>query len=355
MPVFVNSSRSRNNRDRTALSPRVNGTLGSPSRKGSELTIGLINNMGDGAFRATERQFISLLDAASDDISVRLELYTLPGVSRAGAGLHHAENFYSSAESISRAHLDGLIVTGREPIAADLRDEPYWNAFAEIVDWASENTYSTVWSCLAAHAAVLHLDGIGRSKSADKHFGVLECTRASDDPLLAGAPSTFPVPHSRWNGVPEKELIASGYTLLSRTAGGDVDAFVKRVNSLFVFFQGHPEYGADTLLREYRRDVGRYMRSESADYPSIPSGYFDDSTAKAMAELREVALREKATGVRSKQLVSSVAAAFNRLEIENTWRPTAALIYRNWLEYILARKQSAQLDRGARPVIVAAR
>ena len=170
MPVFVDSSRAGNGHETFARSPRRKGTLRFPVRAGQGLTIGLINNMPDAAFRATERQFISLLDAASDDIPVRLKLYTLPGVPREGACLLHAEDHYFGIETMLNTHLDGLIVTGREPIAADLRDEPYWDSFTRVLEWARKNTYSTVWSCLAAHAAVLHMDGIGRSKSDDKHL-----------------------------------------------------------------------------------------------------------------------------------------------------------------------------------------
>ena len=350
MPVFVNSSRTSNNRETIAPGPRHKGTLRFRVRTGQGLTIGLINNMPDAAFRATERQFISLLDAAADEIPIRLKLYTLPGVAREGACLHHAESFYSSVDAMGRAHLDGLIVTGREPIAADLRDEPYWDSFTGVLEWAREHTYSTVWSCLAAHAAILHMDGIDRLKSSDKHFGVFECTRTADHPLLEGAPPSFPVPHSRWNGVPEEELVASGYTVLSRTGNAGIDTFAKRVNSLFVFFQGHPEYEADTLLREYRRDAGRYLRGESDSYPSVPSGYFDQPTADALS-----ALRDRGMAHRSEELLASVAAVLEKPEIENTWRLTAALIYRNWLEYILARKHSTQVDHGVRFAIAASR
>src|SRR2546429_6417390 len=48
------------------------------------------------------------------------------------------------------------------------------------------------------------------------------------------------------------------YTTLFRS----VDMFVKELNSLFVFFQGHPEYEATTLLLEYRRDIKRFLRRE---------------------------------------------------------------------------------------------
>ena len=63
------------------------------------------------------------------------------------------------------------------------------------------------------------------------------------------------------------------------TAG--VDAFAKQDGSFFLFFQGHPEYEADTLLREYRRDVGRFLGGEREDYPAMPLGYFNDDAAAA--------------------------------------------------------------------------
>src|SRR5580692_206688 len=163
----------------------------------------------------------------------------------------------------------------------------------QIIECASENTHSTVWTCLAAHDAVQHMDGIRRRRIEDKQFSVFACTRVSEHPLLAGAPLRFNVPHSRWNGLSSEELEARGYRVLARTAdaGADagVDTFVKEGKSLFVFFQGHPEYESDTLLREYRRDVERYLRHEASAHPGIPHGYFDHATERALAALREKA------------------------------------------------------------------
>ncbi len=65
------------------------------------------------------------------------------------------------------------------------------------------------------------------------------------------------------------------------TAG--VDAFAKQDGSFFLFFQGHPEYDADTLFREYRRDVARFLGGEREAYPALPQNYFDD-VATALAE-----------------------------------------------------------------------
>ena len=140
-----------------------------------QVTLGLVNNMPVAAFRATERQFMTLLNSASEGLTVRLLLYTLPGASVAERREHGGER-YASVETLwdgdnvahSQLHLDGLIVTGAEPIHPDLRDEPYWPSFTRLVDWARTDTSSTVWSCLAAHAAILHLDGIARRRRATK-------------------------------------------------------------------------------------------------------------------------------------------------------------------------------------------
>ena len=84
-----------------------------------------------------------------------------------------------------------------------------------------------------------------------------------DHPLMQGAPSQLRTPHSRWNEVREESLASTGYSVLTKSADAGVDIFVKQQkNSLFVYFQGHPEYEAQSLLGEYRRDVGRFLRRE---------------------------------------------------------------------------------------------
>jgi homoserine O-succinyltransferase len=298
------------------------------------ITIGLINNMPDAALEATERQFLSLLDSVSEGIQVRLSFHALPNVPRDEVGARHVGAFYSSVENLWGKNLDGLIVTGREPMTSDLRGEPYWDSFAEVLEWSKENTYSTVWSCLAAHAAVLYLDGIGRIKSKDKYCGVFECARLSDHPLTTDAPSCFNLPHSRWNGIPEDALRTFGYSVLTRSSDFNVDTFVKKYKSLFVFFQGHPEYDANSLLLEYRRDVGRYLRGEANTYPLIPRDYFDERTAIALKTLQN-----KAMSPTSDDLLAEVTATLKNSRIENTWRATATCIYRNWLDYICEQKR----------------
>ncbi len=297
------------------------------------IDVGLINNMPDAALKATERQFRALLRAAAaDGIVVRLTLYTLPDVPRTDFGRRHV-SFYSSIDDLWDSHLDGLIVTGTEPRAPDLMDEPYWETLTRVFEWAELNTYSTICSCLAAHASLLYIDGIGRRTLGDKRFGVFECARVSDHQLTAGAPSRLSMPHSRWNDIPEEELAACGYRVLTRSKDAGVDSFVKQRRSLFVFFQGHPEYEAHSLLLEYRRDIGRFLRGERDTYPPMPHGYFDDDTTNALTSLRERALWD-----RREELLADFPIALAAGKVTNTWRKAATRLYRNWLAYISAQK-----------------
>ncbi len=342
MPVYLKPNPSyhkrRADRARRAGKPFIERRANPAER----LTIGLINNMGDGALQATERQFASLLNQASAGISIDLALYSLPGVVRGEAGTRHVDDFYSSAADLWSSHLDGLIVTGREPLTADLRDEAYWDSFTRTLEWAREHTYASVWSCLAAHAAVLHMDGIPRVRSKHKHFGVFECEQLSGHPLILGTSASFKAPHSRWNGLSEEDLTSHGYNVLTHAENIGVDTFVREDKSLFVFFNGHPEYASNTLLLEYKRDVTRFLKNESQTYPLLPENYFDTAIADALK-----ALEQRAIANPSEERVAELAAILETIRMESSWHATAVHMYQNWLGHISERKKQAASNTAA--------
>ena len=136
------------------------------------LTIGLINNMPDQAVRATERQFAVLIDAAAGTVDVRLRLFALGRVARSEAAMDYMRPKYEPARALVAGGVDCLIVTGAQPSAASVRNEPFWEELVEVIDWAKTNTLSAIFSCLAAHAAVLHLDQIERRRLSGKLVGV---------------------------------------------------------------------------------------------------------------------------------------------------------------------------------------
>jgi homoserine O-succinyltransferase/O-acetyltransferase len=290
--------------------------------------IGLVNNMPDSALEATERQFRTLLSEAAEGVEVRLSLYALQEIPRGNDARHRIGSYYSSVSALWDDRLDGLIVTGAEPVARNLMVEPYWESLTQLIEWAEHNTHSSVWSCLAAHAAVLRMDGIGRHQFSEKLFGVFECANVSNHHLAAGVPIYFRMPHSRWNDISEHALSACGYRVLTRLNHGGVDAFVKERKNLFVFFQGHPEYEAASLLLEYRRDLRRFFNRERDSYPSMPQGYFDEHATAALT-----ALRTRAVSNRCEQSLADFPVAM-RGPAGSVWRPHAVGFYRNWLRYL---------------------
>lgn len=299
-----------------------------PNRAAAPLVIGLVNNMPDAALRTTEWQVRDLLSRAAKRHAVSLRIFSLPEVPRSETGQQHVRQFHEPISALWDSDVAGLIVTGTEPKAARFEDEPYWPALAGLIDWAEDRTVSTIWSCLASHAAAYRLDGIERQPLAGKMFGVFDCDKAADHPLVAG-PARWCVPHSRFNTVPEADLLRAGYRILSRSPEAGVDMFVRERNSLFVFLQGHPEYDATALFGEYRRDVRRFLAGESERYPDLPHGYF---TADAKAAL--LAFRERAESASDNALLEEFPAEAGGAQLSAPWRDAATRLYANWLSYV---------------------
>jgi homoserine O-succinyltransferase/O-acetyltransferase len=291
------------------------------------LTIGLINNMPDSALKATERQFMRLLQAAAGDMRVNFHCFSLPAVARSKQASEHIAHDYADIADLDRLGIDGLIVTGAEPIAPSLPDEPFWGELTEIIDWAKTHTRSAIWSCLAAHAAVLHLDRVKRHRLSEKRSGIYDCANAGDDWLTRGLPATLKVSHSRYNEVRESELAARGYEILTRSDVAGVDTFARQFESRFIFFQGHPEYDASSLQREYMRDLARFLAGERDAYPNIPAGYFDEAS---VAQLKS--FESRARTIRDPMLAAELPGLTLREDIAAG--AAASAMFRNWLGFL---------------------
>lgn len=329
MPILLNP-----NRTPTQWAARKNGNGVHLVHDAKVARIALINNMPDAALEDTELQFFELLEASSHGLPVRIELFSLPDLPRGERAKCHLDKYYSSTDDLADQCFDGAIVTGTEPRQPNLRDEPYWSSLCLLFGWAERNTASTVLSCLAAHAGVLYSDGIERRRLRDKQFGVFGYTRCNDHDLLAGVGDVVRFPHSRWNEVPTEALTSCGYTVLTGSPDAGADIFVKKKRaSLFVHFQGHPEYNATTLLKEYRRDVKRFLRKERPTYPTLPCGYFDEESTRLMTEFRE-----RVSSDPSEEHMKTFPDDVPMSSLEKTWNDSAVKIYQNWLQYISARK-----------------
>lgn len=321
-------------------------------RRGSSsefcIELGLVNNMPDTALERTERQFFNLLGAAAHDLLVRVSFFSLDGIPRGEQGRDHLHrNKYRGTHELANAELDALIVTGAEPRLPDLRLEPYWPELVRLFDWVAEDGPSSIFSCLAAHAAVLHYDGIARQRLPEKRFGYFDHVVAGHDYFTATLAPPLKVAHSRWNEIGETALATAGYRILTWSPQAGVDLFVRRKRNDLLFCQGHSEYDPATLGREYHRDVRRYLAGESKAWPVPPANYF---TSAEIAQLERFRTRGEAE--RRESLMTEFPAIRRRSE---TSQPPSASVFRAWLGQIVETKRRRRMRPRPVPVAVLAR
>jgi homoserine O-succinyltransferase len=300
------------------------------------LRVAIINNMPDAALIRTEGQFSSLFCLAAGNADIEFTFHSLPVVARSEAMRDHVASRYRPLVELWNDAPDVVVVTGTEPRERDLRHEAYWEPMVEVIDGLDDRGIPAVFSCLAAHLAVLRMDEVVRRSLDKKCFGVFR-EATSDHPLMDGTGQHIWLPHTRWNQVDEADLLRAGYQILSRSTDAGVGFFTKERRANWLFCQGHPEYNGANLLSEYRRDVLRYLAHERATYPDVPSSYFCDESLEVL-----LAFRKQALARRSVQL----GQAFPRVDqwgpTWDAWQPAAVRIIANWLKVAVP----AMADRG---------
>jgi homoserine O-succinyltransferase len=298
-----------------------------------KLVVAVVNNMPDSGLRAAERQYCSLLTSASGGMNVELKFFSPEAISRSEVAQAHIARYYDDPRELQCTFPDGIIVTGAEPSCAVITDEPFWPWLSQLVEWSRENSIPAIWTCLAAHAAVFQLDGLERERQHSKLSGVFDCRLAAGrHHVVAQVPRRWRVPHSRTFGLNEADLVACGYSLLSKSQETGPDIFVKQEGALQLFLQGHLEYEAKTLAAEYRRDVGRFLSGQKDTYPSLPIHYWDLGTSFALLDLqRRACLGHKG------DLLGEVESTIAASQTVAYWSVTARRIYRNWLAYLASR------------------
>jgi len=239
------------------------------------VTVALVNAMSDAALAITERRFSRLLQSALPGCAVTLRCVTLPEIARGEMAAARIARFYTSMADIVATPPDAVIFSGAEPVTDDLRDEAFWPSLTALFDWVQMQQIPSLFSCLAAHAAVLHYSGVRRRRLGRKVSGIYEQSPVPEASvpahrLLRNLPGTFKVAHSRWNELDAADLAASGYQILTRGPQTGVDMFVPRDGAPQVFLQGHPEYEESALDGEYRRDLRRFANGETRVPPEPP-------------------------------------------------------------------------------------
>lgn len=307
-------------------------TILSPERASNqyirELHVGVLNMMPDAALSATERQFFRLVGNAAHIAQFYMHPFSLPGLPRGEEGLKHVDKYYESFEDIKSQGLDALIITGANVTHANLEDEDFWEPLTEVIDWAENNVTSILCSCLATHAMLQYKHGLVRQNMGKKRWGVFEHQVVDrNHPLVSGVNTRFEVPHSRFNDVSREAFESAGLQVLVESKEAGVHLAVSEDGFRVVYFQGHAEYDTISLLKEYKREVGRYARGEIEEFPPFPQHYFTLSVASIFNEYRERLDVALASGSEVPKFPEDLILS----QIDNTWRDTGSAVVGYWI------------------------
>lgn len=298
------------------------------------LRIGMLNMMPDAALQATERQFLRLVAAYGSAANLYVFPFSLQAEHRSDISATHIESHYSNFSELREQDVDAVIITGANPIMDDIAAEEFWTPLLEVIDWGRTNVQSILCSCLATHAVLHEYYGIERVELPQRQWGVYEHELfVSEHPLLSGITSPVIAPHSHRFAVSREAMERAGVNVLIASPQAGVHMAISGSESNFVFFQGHPEYDAVSLLKEYKREIQRFLTGNRTSYPPFPEHFLDES-----AKNRLDAYQRRVT---ESDFEQETLPAFPEPQLaaglENTWSEAGQIIYRNWLTQISDR------------------
>lgn len=219
----------------------------------------------------------------------------------------HLASFYTTFDKIKHRRFDGLIITGAPVENLEFEDVDYWSELCQIMDWSSRNVFCTLHICWGAQAGLYYHYGIPKVPLPKKLSGVYKHKVLKPlSPFFRGFDDVFYMPHSRYTGVREEDIRrVPSLEILAVSEEAGVFA-VKSSDSRRFFIMGHPEYDADTLALEYKRDLAKGLDID------MPENYFpdDDPTKPPVVN----------------------------------WRAHAQLMYSNWLNYYVYQTTPYELD-----------
>jgi homoserine O-succinyltransferase len=303
-----------------------------------ELHVGLLNMMPDAAFRVTEQQFMRLIGSSNHIAQFYVHCFTVPGLRRAAPTQAYIDAHYDPLSSIYAEGLDALIVTGANVANPRLELEPFYGPLTEVIGWASENVTSVLCSCLSTHALMKFLHGIDRVPLPRKQWGVYRHrVVAAGHPLLRDINTRFDVPHSRYNAITREQFLGAGLRILIESEEAGVHVAVSDDGFRRVYFQGHPEYDANSLLKEYKREVQRHFEGER-ELPPFPEHYITDEAEGLIDAYLDAARAAHNDGHPLPAFPEAAIAPW----LDNTWRDTARAVFDNWFGLVY---QLTNLDR----------
>ena len=255
----------------------------------------------------TETQLLRLL--SNSPLQVDIDFLQVKSHKSKNVSEEHMLAFYQTFDDIKDNKYDGMIITGAPVEDMEFEEVDYWEELCKIMEWSKDNVQSTFHICWGAQAGLYYHYGIKKYKLKEKMFGIYKHRLITPKSrLFRGFDEEFYAPHSRHTTV-RIEDIEKNPNLKLMAVSDEAGAYVvgdKEGTQFFVM--GHSEYDADTLAKEYFRDVNKGLDIK------VPVNYFpdDDPTKKPVLK----------------------------------WRAHSNLIYSNWLNYFVYQTTPYELSAG---------
>ena len=293
------------------------------------IKIAFLNMMPDTALAATERQFLRLLGANSN-VNCHFYPFGIAGVERSEQTKSHTDEYYIDIDELKRINVDALIITGANVSQPLLQNEAFWPELIQVLNWARMNVRSTVCSCLATHAAMKVLYDVDRKHLGNKCWGVFpHRVLSAQNALVENVDTNIMMCHSRFNDISHQEFTRHGVEVLIDSPQAGVQLACEK-DMKTIYFQGHPEYDDISLLKEYKREIIRYLSQQRNDYPPVPKDYFNQVSLDTIEKYKQ--LVEKSS-IDEKLLAEFPESELNQ-SLDNPWRKSAQTIFSNWLQWL---------------------
>jgi homoserine O-succinyltransferase len=242
----------------------------------------------------TETQLLRKL--SNTPLQIEVELLRTKSHQSKNTDISYLDSFYTTFDQIKDRRYDGMIITGAPVENYDFEVVDYWPELCDIMKWSKTNVYCTFHICWGAQAGLYYHYGIPKYDLPKKLSGIYDHILLKPySPIFRGFDDVFSAPHSRYTEVREADILAIPELEILSVSDKAGVFIVKSEDSRQFFITGHPEYDADTLKKEYLRDVEKGLDV------AVPENYFpDDDPTK---------------------------------EPKVSWRANAQLLYTNWLNY----------------------
>ena len=255
----------------------------------------------------TETQLLRLI--SNSPLQVEITLLRTDSYESKNVSADYLNAFYRTFSEVKEEFFDGVIITGAPVEKLEFQDVDYWDELKDIMRWADERAFSTLFICWAAQAGLYFHYGIEKKPLPQKLFGVFE-TAITDvhDKLFCGLDDTFTVPMSRHTELDEAALAKNRDLIVLAWSEKTGSAVVRSVDGRRVFATGHSEYDRDSLASEYFRDIGKGLEID------LPEHYFPNDNPAMQPRVN--------------------------------WHAHASLLFSNWLNYFVYQETPYDLREG---------